>query len=78
MEDDLMASSQFRHNQSQATLAKFKTENFCRCFQQCHKHWTCCIKSQWTYFKEDSMKQEVNAINKEKKYNLETVSSHLI
>jgi len=55
MEDDLMASSQFRHNQSQATLAKFKTENFCRCFQQCHKHWTCCIKSQWTYFKEDSM-----------------------
>jgi hypothetical protein len=42
--------------QMQATLAKFKTEDFCQYFQRWCKCWACCIKLQGNLFKEDSMK----------------------
>jgi len=42
--------------ESEATHARFKTQDFCTRFQQWCKCWACCIKLQGNYFNKDTMK----------------------
>jgi len=41
--------------QSQAIPAEFKTQDFCKCFQQWHECWAHCVKLQGNYFEVESM-----------------------
>jgi hypothetical protein len=42
--------------QSQAKLTEFKTQDFCKCFQQWCERWAHCIKPRENYFEGNSMK----------------------
>jgi hypothetical protein len=71
--DDIM-----RQKYLQATLVEFETQDLCKCFQQWHKGWALCNKSNGNYFKGDSMEWQVNEVTSEKRNNPDIFRSHLV